>query len=208
MGWKQACPEVGIFIFESGEGVALQSSMIKPAVFVERDGILNRPRVERGKAVPPTALSEFELCVETLPLFRRLKDQGFLLIATTNQPGISRGYLSRFELDRMHALLRQIFPLDDLFFCPHDEMDQCPCRKPRPGLLIEAAYKWHIDLARSFVISDKWQDAEAARWAGCTSVIIRSPLNGAGHHDCVVPDLQTAVEKVIQLRSLSCSFDE
>jgi D-glycero-D-manno-heptose 1,7-bisphosphate phosphatase len=148
------------------------------------------------------------MCVETLPLLRRLKDQGFLLIVTTNQPGISRGYLSRFELDRMHAMLRQIFPLDDIFFCPHDEMDDCPCRKPRPGLLIEAAYKWHIDLPRSFVISNKWQDAEVARWAGCTSVIIRSAANGAGHHDCMVPDFRTAVEKVIQIHLLKCSIDE
>ncbi|WCJ59849.1 HAD-IIIA family hydrolase [Fontisphaera persica] len=182
--------------------------MIKPAIFLERDGILNRPRVEGGKAVPPTALKEFEICVEVLPLLRRLKEQGFLLIATTNQPGISRGYLSRFELDRMHALVRQIFPLDDLFFCPHDEMDHCPCRKPRPGLLIEAAYKWHIDLPHSFVISDKWQDAEAARWAGCTSVMIRSASNGAGHHDCVVPDFRAAVEKVLYLHSMNYSIED
>lgn len=182
--------------------------MTKPAVFLERDGILNRPRLEHGKPVPPTALHEFEICVEALPLLRRLKEQGFLLIVTTNQPGVSRGYLSRFELDRMHALLRQIFPLDDLLFCPHDEMDHCPCRKPRPGLLIEATYKWHIALHRSFVISDKWQDAEAARWAGCTSILIRSVSSGSGHHDCVVPDLQVAVDKVIRIRTLSYSLDE
>src|SRR5690242_18280904 len=100
----------------------------------------------------------------------------------------------------MHERLRKVFPLDDILVCPHDETDRCPCRKPRPGLLLEAAFKWHLDLDRSFVISDKWQDAEAAHNAGCTSVLIRSPWNGTGHRDFIVPDLYAAVYKILQMQ--------
>jgi D-glycero-D-manno-heptose 1,7-bisphosphate phosphatase len=135
------------------------------------------------------------------PLLAKLKMAGLLLIATTNQPGLSRGYQNRRELDRMHDLLRKTFALDDILVCPHDETDRCPCRKPKPGLLVEAAFKWHLDLDRSFVISDKWQDAEAARTAGCTSLLIDSPWLGKVHRDFVLPDLAAVVEKILRLKS-------
>jgi D-glycero-D-manno-heptose 1,7-bisphosphate phosphatase len=129
-----------------------------------------------------------------------LKAAGFVLIATTNQPGLSRGYQSRRELDRMHDLLRRTFPLDEIMVCPHDESDHCPCRKPKPGLLIEAGFKWHLNLDHSFVISDKWQDAEAARTAGCTSLLLESKYNGNVHHDFILPDFDMLIEKLLQLR--------
>src|SRR5215212_7223998 len=142
---------------------------MKLGVFIERDGVLNQARLERQQQVSPLTLEEFRLNLDAVPLLKKLKAAGLMLIVTTNQPGISRGYQNRRELDRMHDLLRRSLPVDDIFTCPHDEADCCPCRKPKPGLLVEAGFKWHIDLDRSFVISDKWQDAEAARAAGSTS---------------------------------------
>jgi D-glycero-D-manno-heptose 1,7-bisphosphate phosphatase len=139
--------------------------------------------------------------MEARGLLQKLKAAGFLLIVTTNQPGLSRGYQSRRELDLMHERLRRTFPLDDILVCAHDETDRCPCRKPKPGLLIEAAFKWHLDLDHSLVISDKWQDAEAARSTGCTSLLIKSPWVGSGHHDFVLPDLTTVVDKILQLNT-------
>src|SRR5687768_16637876 len=112
---------------------------MKRAVFFERDGILNLVRVDRQYQVVPRTLEDFHLNLPALEALKELKQAGYLLIATTNQPGISRGYLSRREVDRMHSLMMRTFPLDDLFMCPHDEMDRCPCRKPNPGLLREAA---------------------------------------------------------------------
>lgn len=172
---------------------------MKTAVFIERDAILNEVRVGPKNQISPTSLEEFKVIQEAVQPLQSLKDAGFLLIATTNQPGVSRGTLPRRELDRMHDILRRVFPLDDLLICTHDENDRCPCRKPKPGLLIEAAFKWHIDLDHSFVISDKWQDAEAARTAGCTSILIRSPWVGPVHHDFILTDLESAVAKAIQL---------
>src|SRR5690242_16949811 len=115
----------------------LSVALVKQGVFIERDGILNRARVERRQQVGPLVLEEFHPKREVTPLLNELKAAGLLLIVTTNQPALSRGDLSRRELDRMHQLLRQSFPLDDILVCPHEEMDACTCRKPKPGLLID-----------------------------------------------------------------------
>jgi D-glycero-D-manno-heptose 1,7-bisphosphate phosphatase len=178
---------------------ALARSM-KQGIFIERDGILNLVRTERQHQVSPLTVEEFRINEAIAPLLGRLKSAGFVLIATTNQPGLSRGYQSRRELDRMHDLLRRKLPLDDILVCPHDEIDHCPCRKPNPGMFVEAGFKWHLDLDRSFVVSDKWQDAEAARAAGCTSLLVQSAWIGNVHHDFVLPDLGSIVEKMLQLR--------
>jgi len=178
---------------------------MKLGVFIERDGVLNKVRLERQHQVSPASLDEFKIHESAAPLLRQLKAAGFVLIATTNQPGISRGYLPRREMDRMHDALRRALPLDDIFVCPHDEADRCHCRKPKPGLLTEAGFKWHLNLDRSFVISDKWQAAEAARAAGCTSILLDSPWIGSGHHDFLLPNLAGAVGKILQLQTASLS---
>jgi D-glycero-D-manno-heptose 1,7-bisphosphate phosphatase len=173
---------------------------MKPAVFIERDGVLNTVRVEHQHPVTPLTLEEFHVNQAIGPLLNSLKAEGFLLIATTNQPGLSHAYQSRRELDRMHDLLRLTLPLDDILVCAHDETDNCPCRKPKPGLLVEAGFKWHLDLDHSFVVSDKWQDAEAARAAGCVSLLLKSPWVGNVHHDFVLPDIAAIVGKILSLR--------
>jgi len=179
---------------------------VKPAVFVERDGVLNRARIVHGQQVPPVLAADFSPLGDAVQPLARLKAGGFLLLVTTNQPGLSRGYLCRSELEQMHQILHRHFPLDEVLICPHDELDRCPCRKPKPGLLREAAFHWHIDLDRSFVISDKWQDAEAARQLGCTSLLLRSPWNGPVHHDFIVATLGEAAEKILSLQAQAVSL--
>jgi len=176
---------------------------MKSGVFFERDGVLNLAKVERGHQVSPRSLDEFEVNAEALEPLQKLKAAGFVLVATTNQPGLSRGYLPRRELDRMHALLKQRLPLDDILVCPHDETDRCPCRKPQTGLLLEGAFKWHLELERCYIVSDKWQDAQAAHVAGCSSLLLKSPWIGKGHQDFVVMNLSEVVTKIQQLQSAS-----
>lgn len=173
---------------------------MKQAVFIERDGVLNAVRVEKQQLVTPLTMEDFRPLEDAAPLLKKLKAAGLILIVTTNQPGLSRGYQNRRELDRMHERLRKVFPVDDILVCPHDETDRCPCRKPKAGLLSEAAFKWHLNLEHSFVISDKWQDAEAARNAGCLSLLLDSPWVGKVHRDFLLPDLTAVVEKILQLR--------
>src|SRR5215207_9175497 len=179
----------------------LRLRCMKKAVFIERDGVLNEVQPGPKNQIAPLTLEEFKVRKDAEPSLAKLKKAGFVLIVTSNQPGLSRGYQSRRELDRMHDMVRREFPIDDIMVCPHDEADHCPCRKPRPGLLIEAAFKWHLNLDQSYVISDKWQDAEAARTAGCTSLLIHSPWVGKVHRDFVLPDLGAVVDKILQLQT-------
>lgn len=172
---------------------------MRVAAFIERDGLLNSVRIEHGLPITPIRLEDFKVRPEAAPLVRSLQEAGFLVIATTNQPGLSAGDASRREVDLIHEILLKKLNLDDVMMCPHDEGDECPCHKPKPGLFIEGGFKWHVDLDRSVVISDKWQDAEAARIAGCTSIIIESPWNGSGHHDFKVPSFEAAVEKALSI---------
>lgn len=170
---------------------------MKRAVFIERDALLNLA-FKNGQQKSPATLEEFDVHAAGRPALERLKAAGFILIATTNQAEISRGNLPRRELDRMHEIMRAKLPLDDILVCPHDEEDHCPCRKPRAGLFHEAAFKYHLLLGHSYVISNRWQDGEAARLIGSTALFIESPWLGRGHHDFAVRDFEAAVEKVFE----------
>lgn len=172
---------------------------MKQAVFLERDGILNEVKVERGHPVSPSEVQDFQMKPEAIRALRQLKDAGFLLIVTTNQPGLSQGTLQRRDLDLMHLLLTRKFPIDEIMVCPHLESDGCSCRKPLPGMLMEARHKHHLDLDHSFTVSDRWQDAEAAHRAGSHSILIRSPWMGTGHHDCIVESFDEAVSRILYL---------
>lgn len=168
---------------------------MKIAVFLERDGVLNNTQSEAS----PRSLEEFRINLDVAEPLWLLREAGFLLLATTNQPGLSRGDLPRRDLDLMHSMLQRQLPLDDILVCPHLEEDDCPCRKPRAGLMKEASFSWHVELDRSYVISDKWQDSEAARQVGCISMLINSPRNGSGHHDYILEDVDGAVQKILQI---------
>ncbi|HAB17107.1 MAG TPA: HAD-IIIA family hydrolase [Verrucomicrobiota bacterium] len=173
---------------------------MKDAIFFERDGVLNLCEVQDGQQIVPLRPDQFRtnpLAVECLPV---LKEAGFLLIATTNQPAVSQGILARRDLDLMHARLRRQLPLDDILVCPYDDRTH-PCCKPQPGMFLEAAFKWSIDLDHAYVVSDKWPDAKAAQVAGCTSVLLESPWIGQDHHDFVVPNLRAAIHKILSLHA-------
>ncbi len=172
---------------------------MKTAIFLERDGVLNLATVRGTQQVAPATVEEFRLNPDAKPVLNRLKQAGFLLIVTTNQPGVSRGDVPRRELDRMHDVLRRCLPVDDVLVCPHEESDRCPCRKPRAGLLTEAAFKYHLNLEQCFVVSDKWSDAQAAQNVGATSLLLQSPWNGKGHHDFILPTLDAIATKILAL---------
>lgn len=145
---------------------------LKRAVFLDRDGVLNRAIVRDGKPFAPASPAEFEILPDAAACLAELKRLGFLLLVVTNQPEVARGTLAPAALEEMHAALRAQLPLDDILCCFHDDAAACECRKPRPGLLIEAARRYGIDLARSFLIGDRWRDIEAGAAAGCRTVWI------------------------------------
>lgn len=142
------------------------------AVFLDRDGVLNRAKVSNGKPYPPRTLEELEILPEARLGCQLLKDAGFRLICVTNQPDVARGDATREEVDALNGAVVQELALDDLRVCLHDDADACDCRKPAPGLLTSAAADWGVDLASSFMVGDRWRDIEAGRTAGCRTVFI------------------------------------
>ena len=101
-----------------------------------------------------------------------LKAHGFALFVITNQPDVSRGTQTREAVEAIHQALASSLPIDDIFVCYHDDADDCACRKPNPGMLLEAQRKHNIDLSRSFVVGDRWRDIDAGHAAGCKTVLI------------------------------------
>lgn len=145
---------------------------MRRAVFLDRDGVLLPSEVRDGVPRSIEDEQDFELLPGVDEACRSLRSAGFFLVVVTNQPDVARGTLSMETVDRINAKLRSALPLDDVRVCPHDDADGCDCRKPKPGLLLDAAAEWRLDLADSFMIGDRWRDVEAGRRAGCRVVFI------------------------------------
>lgn len=142
------------------------------AVFLDRDGVLNRAFVRDGKPFPPACLSELEILPGVPEALAALKAEGYLLVVVTNQPDVARGTSQQEEVEAMHARLLSQLPLDRIETCFHDDADCCGCRKPLPGLLLAAAETLRIELSSSFMVGDRWRDIEAGRRAGCGTIFI------------------------------------
>ncbi len=146
--------------------------MASRAVFLDRDGVVNRALVREGKPYPPRDLSELEVPLGTAEALEELRAAGYLLIVITNQPDVARGNQSRAMVEAINAALRARLPLDEIRVCYHDDVDRCSCRKPEPGLILDAARERGIDLAASYTIGDRWRDVEAGERAGTTTIFI------------------------------------
>ena len=144
----------------------------RSAVFLDRDGVLNRPEIRDGRPYPPRSVEEFALLPAASPACDVLRSAGYALIVVTNQPDIARGTQRAEDVDAIHAALRRSVDVAGIYVCPHDDADDCACRKPRPGLLLAAAEDHGIDLASSFIVGDRWRDIEAGRRAGCRTVFV------------------------------------
>lgn len=170
------------------------------AVFLDRDGVLNEAIVREQRPYPPSGLAEFRIVPDAAMALRRLKDAGFLLIVVTNQPDVARGSQTREAVEELNAAIQAALPVDNFYVCFHDRADGCGCRKPKPGLLLEAAAYRNIDLQRSFLIGDRWRDIDAGAAAGCLTVLIdyhyreRQPENAPDYR---AGSLSDAVEWIL-----------
>ena len=140
---------------------------MRRAVFLDRDGVINRSLVRDGKPYAPTRVSEFELLPGVSAALSRLRQHGFLNIVVTNQPDIATGKQQREDLDALHERLMAELAIDAIKVCGHIDADDCACRKPKPGLMLEAAREFNIDLGASFMVGDRWRDVAAGQHAGC-----------------------------------------
>ena len=148
----------------------------KRAVFLDRDGVINRVAVQNGMPHPPSDIREFELYEDVSAGCARLKAANFRLVVITNQPDVGRGTQSREAVEAMNLKMQSALPLlDRIEICYHagERYGQsCNCRKPRPGLILRAAAELNIDPKRSYVIGDRWRDVDCAHAAGCRAILI------------------------------------
>jgi D-glycero-D-manno-heptose 1,7-bisphosphate phosphatase len=170
----------------------------KKAIFMDRDGVINKVLLNNGHPFSPRKLDEFELLPNVKEVLNSFKEMGFINIIVTNQPDIARGLMKIEELNSMHTLIKKRLPIDDIYVCTHDDSDNCSCRKPKPGMLLDAAKKWGIDLNRSFLIGDTWKDMEAGKAAGCKTILIDAPYNKSVSCDYRVRDLKGAETIVME----------
>jgi D-glycero-D-manno-heptose 1,7-bisphosphate phosphatase len=128
--------------------------------------------LRNGISTPPADMSEFHILPGVPDACSRLKDAGFLLIVVTNQPDVSRGITAAECVEGINKEIFARLQVDDIRVCYHDDHDRCSCRKPEPGILLQAAMDWKIDIARSFMVGDRWKDIEAGKRAGCRTVLV------------------------------------
>jgi len=145
---------------------------MRRAVFLDRDGVINRAITRQGKPYPPASLAELEILPGVHEALAALHEAGFLNIVVTNQPDVATGVQSRDVVDAMHAFLRERLDLDTIKACFHVEGDHCECRKPKPGMLNDAARELDIDLAQSYLVGDRWRDVSAGKAVGCYTFFI------------------------------------
>ena len=172
---------------------------LKAAVFLDRDGVVNEAVVREGRPYPPQSMDELRLVSDAAAL-HRLKALGLSLIVVTNQPDVARGTQTRETVEAIHARLGGLLPIDDFLSCFHDDAAACDCRKPTPGLILQAAARHGIDPFRSFLVGDRWRDIDAGYAAGCRTILIdrgyqeRGP---SGPPDATVTSLAEATTWII-----------
>lgn len=145
---------------------------VRRAVFLDRDGVLNRAVVRDGKPHPPATLDQVQIYPDAPDALALLKQAGYLLIVVTNQPDVARGTQTRETVDSINAAIGAVLPIDEFLVCWHDDPENCNCRKPKPGLVLAAGASRQIDLARSFLIGDRWRDIDCGANAGVRTVLI------------------------------------
>jgi len=181
----------------------------RPGLFLDRDGTIN---VEVDYLSNP---DDLQLIPGAAAAIRRARDAGFVVIVVTNQSGIARGILTPLDLAAIHARLDNMLAaegaeVDDYFACPHHPeigsetyRKTCDCRKPSPGMLIEAAEKHDLDLSRSAIVGDSMRDLKAGRRAGIPARYLVATGKGMSKKDELeaddhfVADIGEAIDRIL-----------
>jgi D-glycero-D-manno-heptose 1,7-bisphosphate phosphatase len=160
---------------------------LRPAVFLDRDGVLNIQLVRDGKPYAPDRIEDFRLFDGAPEACRALKAAGFALVVATNQPDVGRGLIGRDVIESMHAKLQERIPEIDRIEVSYDpgRGEKSPRRKPEPGMLLDAAQALGLDLGASWMVGDRWRDVECGRRGGVRTVFIDYGYDEG--HDCA-PD--------------------
>jgi D-glycero-D-manno-heptose 1,7-bisphosphate phosphatase len=182
--------------------------ILRKVVFLDRDGVINRDSTGYIKD-----WSEFKFIPGSIEAIRDLTRNGFDSMLITNQSALGRRLISRRNFEHIHAMMCEAIAagggkITDIFFCPHLPEDGCDCRKPKPGLILQARRKYNIDLTRALMIGDSTKDIECARNAGCGYAVLVKTGKDVGVEkelkakrivaDYVAQNLAAAVRWIIQ----------
>ena len=146
--------------------------MTNRAVFLDRDGVINRVTVRDGRPHPPSSLDELEILPQVSEAIEEIRKAGFLIIVVTNQPDVATGVQQQAVVEAIHHQIQETCRIDEIKVCYHVDADMCSCRKPKPGMILTAGAEWSLDLENSFMVGDRWQDVEAGQAAGCQTIFI------------------------------------
>jgi len=169
------------------------------AIFLDRDGVIN---IDHGYV---GTVERFEFVPRAIEALKELADSDYLLIIITNQSGISKGYYSIEDFEKVmtymnNELVAEEIQIDDMYFCMHDPDEKCNCRKPSPKMILDAAKKHDIDLSKSWMIGDKKADILCGKNAGCKTVFVKTNAKAGekdGGADVIANDLFEGVEKIL-----------
>lgn len=151
--------------------MGISSRLKNKAIFFDRDGVINESVVHAGKPYPPSSVASLVIAPCVAQALKLLKSHGYKMIVVTNQPDVARGKTSQTTVEAInHYLQRELPELDEFKVCFHDDTDNCTCRKPKPGLLLQAEAEYGLDLCQSFMVGDRWKDISAGQAAGCTTI--------------------------------------
>jgi D-glycero-D-manno-heptose 1,7-bisphosphate phosphatase len=170
------------------------------AIFLDRDGVINNIIVNKGLPSSPSKFEEFKILPGVRESISKLKKLNFYCILVTNQPDVSRGKIKKEIVDKMNEYIKKELDLNDVFVCFHDDEDNCKCRKPKPGLILDATKKWNINLKKSYMIGDRWKDIDAGTKSGCKTIFIDNKYNESikSKPNFVSKDLLNAVKIIEQ----------
>ena len=147
------------------------SSEIKvKAVFLDRDGVLNKAKIILNKPYPPSNMDEMEISIGVHNGIKLLKKAGFKLIVITNQPDVARGTADIDVINTLNNYILSELEVDEIKCCFHDDSENCNCRKPKPGMILDAVNQWNIDLSTSYLVGDRWRDIETAKDTKLTTI--------------------------------------
>jgi D-glycero-D-manno-heptose 1,7-bisphosphate phosphatase len=176
------------------------------AAFLDRDGVINQKAQTEDEYV--TCWEEMKILPGVAEGICLLNKGGFRVIVVSNQRGVAKGLITAAELDSIHQRMCEELTnagaiIDGVYYCPHELQPPCACRKPRPGMLLEAARTHAIDLTISWMIGDSDKDVEAGREAGCRTVrLLRSNETWNGTADLVARSLLEATRKILSTDGL------
>jgi len=169
--------------------------MKNKAVFFDRDGVINEVIFrDSDKPIAPWSLEEFKLYDDIGDPLGQLRDSGYLLFVVSNQPDISKGLVAEEIVQKMNNVILSQLPIEKVVFCQHEDRHNCKCRKPKPGMLLDLANEYSVDLGSSYMIGDNWKDIDAGKAAGCTTILLEKDYNGSVEADYRSINLDEAVK--------------